>query len=348
MYRLDARELAARLSEPRAVARMLGCDKGVIRQARGIWVCCPVHKEKSPSMSLRIGRDGLLQAKCFGCPTRGNIFSLIAAIEGWDLTLAIDFKRALERAAELAGGANLVATYEPPPPELPGITDEEAHELGERVLALGRLDGSQRVRQVERYLDKRRLLRAAREAGWAALPGLERLGSDELLERAGLLRTDPQTGEMRPVWPAHRLVIPWRLPDGRIHTLQRRLVADARDRRVPPYVFLRKRIAKEPYACERLRPGVPIAWVEGAVDAEALMRITDGKLIALGLPGVNGWISAWSRYADGRRVYIATDADKPGEDCAAQIAHDCRGGERRRAPAGQDWGDVWRIKAPTP
>jgi DNA primase len=223
------------------------------------------------------------------------------------------------------------------------LTDDEMHALGIEILDAGRLNVRRQTRPVEDYLRSRYLLQAAIATGWAAMPGLHRWPADLLL-RAGLLREDRDTGEMREVWPAHRLVIPWRRSDGRIDTLQRRLIAPSRRPQTPPYVFLRGRRPKEPYGVERLRTGQPIAWVEGAMDAEALQCITSGKLVALGLPGVNGWISAWSRYAEGRRMYIATDGDKPGEDCAAQIAHDCGGGERRRAPAGQDWGDVWRLR----
>lgn len=344
--RVDAREIARRLSDPLAVAKTLGLLKGAVKQPRGLVVWCPVHREKkAPSCSLRRGRDGLLQVRCFGCPLSGDIWTLLQAIDG------CDFPAAVQRAATILGGGFVAPSYEPPAPEIPPLTDDEMHALGSEILEAGRLNVRRQTRAVENYLRSRCLLEAAIAAGWAAMPGLHRWPA-KLLERAGLLREDRETGEMREVWPAHRLVIPWRRSDGKIDTLQRRLIAPSRSPRTRPYVFLRCRRPRAPYGVERLRNGQPIAWVEGAMDAEALQLITGGRLVALGLPGVNGWISAWSRYTEGRRSYIATDDDPPEEDgragpgnrCAAQIAQDCGGGERRKPDGAKDWAELWRLR----
>jgi DNA primase len=339
--KLDARELASRLSNPRAVARLLGLDKGAVSQPRGLMVLCPAHGDKGPSLSLRAGKDGLLQVRCFGCRLSGDIWTLLQAIE------RCDFPAALRRASELLGAGYVAPSYEQPPPEIPPLTDEEMHALGSEILEAGRLGVRRQTRSVENYLRSRYLLDAAIAAGWAAMPGLHRW-SARLLERAGLLREDRETGEMRECWPAHRLIIPWRRSDGRIDTLQRRLIAPSRRAGTPPYVFLRGRRPREPYGVERLRKGHPVAWVEGAMDAEALELITGGRLCALGLPGVNGWTSTWATYAEGRGMYIATDADEPGERCAAQIAHDCASGPRTwhrcRAEGAKDWAKLWELR----
>lgn len=343
--RLDAREIAQRLSDPVAVAKALGLLRGAVKQPRGLIVLCPSHRDRSPSMSLRIGKDGLLQIHCFGCKVSGDIWTLLQAIEG------CDFSTALRRASEILGGGFVAPSYEPPPPEIPPLTDDEMHALGSEILDAGRLNVRRQTRPIENYLRSRYLLQAAIAAGWAAMPGLHRWPA-KLLERAGLLREDRETGEMREVWPAHRLIIPWRRSDGKIDTLQRRLIAPSRSPRIRPYVFLRGRRPREPYGAERLRNGQPIAWVEGAMDAEALQAITGGRLVALGLPGVNGWVSAWARYAEGRSSYIATDDDPPEQDgrpgpgnrCAAQIAHDCCSGVRRRAEGAKDWADLWKLR----
>lgn len=343
--RLDARELAQRLSDPLAVAKALGLDRGAIRQRGGLWVCCPSHREQTPSCSLRRGRDGLLQVRCFGCPLSGDIWTLLQAIDG------CDFPTALRRASEILGGGFVAPSYEPPPPEIPPLTDDEMHVLGSEILDAGRLNVRRQTRAVENYLRSRYLLQTAIAAGWAAMPGLHRWPA-QLLERAGLLREDRETGEMREVWPAHRLVIPWRRSNGKIDTLQRRLIAPSRSPRTPSYVFLRGRRPREPYGAERLGNGQPVAWVEGAMDAEALQAITGGRLIALGLPGGEGWVSAWSKYAEARRVFIATDNDPPEDDgrpgpgdrFAAQIAHDCGGGERRKPEGAKDWAKLWELR----
>ncbi len=100
---------------------------------------------------------------CKSCGFGGDILSLLTAIEG-------DFKRGLTRAQEMAGGA-VGKTYEPEPART-RLPVDVYHELAERILEAGRLDGRQCVRDVEEYLQRRRLLELARADGWACLPGL--------------------------------------------------------------------------------------------------------------------------------------------------------------------------------
>ncbi|WP_230687861.1 hypothetical protein, partial [Streptococcus pneumoniae] len=75
-----------RLNDPREVAAMLGLHV-LTRQARGVITACPVHGNKSGSLSIRIGRDGTLQAVCYGCNfgpggKGGDVLTLLEAIEG--------------------------------------------------------------------------------------------------------------------------------------------------------------------------------------------------------------------------------------------------------------------------
>src|SRR5512147_424143 len=153
--RLDAREIAQRLSDPVAVAKALGLFKGAVTQPRGLVVCCPGHREKTPSCSLRRGRDGLLQVRCFGCPLSGDLWTLLQAIDG------CDFPTALRRASEILGGGFVAPSYEPPPPEIPPLTDDEMHALALEILDAGRLNVRRQTRAVENYLRGRYLLQAA-------------------------------------------------------------------------------------------------------------------------------------------------------------------------------------------
>jgi hypothetical protein len=163
---VDLAALKSRLSNPHEVARLLGL-KVLGRQPRGVVTACPAHGNKSGSLSLTVGDDGTLQAVCFGCglgrQRGGDVFTLLEAIEG-------DFKRALARAQEMAGGA-VGATYEPEPAR-ERLPSEVYHDLATRILETGRLDGRAWVRDVEEYLARRRLLELARADGWACLPGL--------------------------------------------------------------------------------------------------------------------------------------------------------------------------------
>lgn len=97
-----AREVREALAEPARVAELLGLERS--RTERGKWRC-PAHG--GTSLSLRRGRDGTLQARCFGCELAGDVFSLLAAVRGLDARA--DFASLLVEGAELAGLWHVVA-----------------------------------------------------------------------------------------------------------------------------------------------------------------------------------------------------------------------------------------------
>ena len=158
---IDIPAIKSRLSDPREVARLLGL-RVMGPQARGVMVACPAHGNRSGSMSLR-SDGGIVRAHCFGCGFHGDVIDLLGAIER-------DPRRGLARAADLAGGAAPMARVEVVHDER--LPAEVYHELAERILDAGRLDGRSWVREVEAYLKERRLLELARADGWACLPGL--------------------------------------------------------------------------------------------------------------------------------------------------------------------------------
>lgn len=172
MVSLDAAEIRRRLSDPREVARALGCERGARRGGGGLMIRCPIHGERTdPSLSLRVGSGtrSPLVARCHGCGWTGDALSLVAAVEGLDVRR--DFRRVLERAAELAGGFGAATVkeslqVEQGPARLPR---EVAAALFERICERGRLGARGAV---EAYLARRGLLEAAREDGWASLPSL--------------------------------------------------------------------------------------------------------------------------------------------------------------------------------
>jgi len=90
----DAYELCARLE-------LLGGPGTFKRQAAGVIIRCPLHKESSPSCSVRRGPDGTIAFKCFGCDASGDAFTLIAAVH--QLSLSTDFPEVLRLAAEISG-----------------------------------------------------------------------------------------------------------------------------------------------------------------------------------------------------------------------------------------------------
>lgn len=244
--------IKARLSDPREVARLLGL-RVIGRQRGGVMAQCPIGGGKDGSLSLKVGQDNTLQVYCFGGCVSGDVLSLLTAIEG-------DFKRGLARAVELAGGAVGAPVEQWQEPEK---CDPDAyHELAERILEAGRLNGRAWTVDVGRYLEGRGLLELACGDGWAALPRLKWLldlarevcekmcylaykgsANKELVaadtrasEKSGAF-SPPQLlvaarlahwghdGRLRATWGQHRLVIPWCSPEGRIVALQRRVVA---------------------------------------------------------------------------------------------------------------------------
>ena len=85
----------AALANPSQVAERLGLPRS--KTSRAHWVC-PRHG--GASLSLRCP-DGALQVKCFGCDLAGDVWTLVAEVNGLDLQR--DFAAVLECGAELAG-----------------------------------------------------------------------------------------------------------------------------------------------------------------------------------------------------------------------------------------------------
>lgn len=395
------------LADPRRVAVALGLDtKGANRREErqaggGLKVCCPWHSEKHPSCSLTRGRDGTLRVHCFTCDNGGDVFSLLAAVRG--LSLERDFAAVLREAGELVGvntcddsaSRPLAARHrqEAPPfaPKAPApicAADRAFGALVAPLLHLGQLDASSISADVCAYLDGRGLLDLARAEGWAALPAPEsgaapswcrmlrdvaRGLADDLdvpraLVEAELAQIARADGEG--FWHcAHRLVIPFRSPEGVIYTWQRRSLDDRRDK----YVFPRSRDAEEgpdaragrgrsarwPYGVERLAAApadAPIAFTEGALDAAALRALdaADGRnRIVLGVPGIGAWGDGFfATYAAQRVAVVATDDDRhrppeqnEGEKAAKRWGADLwRAGakdvERERPTASKDWAEA--------
>lgn len=334
--RLDPRAIRAALADPLAVARALGLEKGARRGGGGLLVRCPAHGDRTPSMSLRVGGDGTVSAHCYACSwphdkAGGDLFDLVACVDGLDVRR--DFALVLERAAELAGGFVRATCKEPlrVRPEALRLPEDVAADIFARICKVRPL----RARgAVEAYIERRGLLDAAREDGWATLPSLDEmldvargmcnesprrettaipvnttggkpsdaeralnatdslrhyapgafafgegrrvaqeasqaiadgrpsgwpstiLGPEELLIAAKLARRDRE-GRLRVMYGRHRLVIPWRGPDGRIQALQRRLIDKPRvwqGQEDPRYVLTWA--PRWPYGVERLASGI--------------------------------------------------------------------------------------------
>jgi putative DNA primase/helicase len=83
------------------VAGALGLE--FIAASGAVTASCVWHAETRPSMNMRRGPGGTLQVKCFSCGRGGNLFHLVAEVNGLDMPR--DFVRVLELAAELVGAS---------------------------------------------------------------------------------------------------------------------------------------------------------------------------------------------------------------------------------------------------
>ena len=376
---LTSTEVRRALTDPRALCQRLALARGARRQRDGLMILCPWHEEKTPSCSVRVAPDRTIAAHCHACGASGDALSLIAAARGLDLRR--DFREVLAEGARIAGldpsGIALrpsLAKARPPaskrakslgplpvpgprtgnvPAPPPAIDDATFSAISHVLLDLGRLDDSPIARDVSRYLGSRKLLDLARADRWAALPPpgdtqsawlklLVDVFGREALEASGLVwRRGKGIGFAH---PAHRLVIPWRSPDGAVTTLQRRRIDRESEKK---YVFPAGRPTRFPYGIEKVRPGETLAIAEGAADVLALrwlLRRDGVDAAVVGLAGAQSWDGAYAKYA-GERAIIGLDADRTGHLAVGAIAHDLvLAGvtrlERWKPRVGKDWADT--------
>jgi hypothetical protein len=379
--RRDAGDVRREVSDVGMVVEALGLGDGAKRQPRGVIIRCPAHDDRNASCSVKRGDDGTIAVKCFGCDLAGTVLDLIAAVEG--LTLPRDLPKAIERACELghvapaprAAHARLASSGSPLVDPATFATSAAA------LLELCPLYASVAVGLVARGL-----LFDAQCDGWGELPQeqpgpFEGDDRSELATVLGAMRANFEADSLRwlfsdrgrLIWSDHRLLIPWRRPDGRPWGLQRRFAPlygdESPSGRTPKY-YWPSTVVYDPsprYAYGVDSPALETArevWlVEGAPDVLAVRALArNGALgsyvsprpAVLGLPGVEMWPqfrASVLQHVRGRRVLIAFDADKAGDRAVkekageAMIADLVKAGARevvrRRPGAGsKDWAEL--------
>ena len=381
----DTSELKRALTDVSRVVEGLGLGDLARRQARGLSIRCPAHNERDPSCSVTLGPDGTIRVRCFACDFAGDVFSLIAAAEGVEPRGA-GWSRVLERARVLAGAA----PGSPLPPRHlearpasggpPPLDEASFGNAASRLLELCPL-----AKGVTAGLSRRGLLFDAGLDGWGELPkgppGRTGGGEDGELARAvSSLRLGFEADSLRwrldecgrIVWSEHRVLIPWRRPDGRVWGLQRRyapVYGDESPGRGPKYVWPSERLyapaERHAYGVDGLEPhDRSDLWiVEGALDVRAGRALARSGALGpdvpprpavLGLPGVETWAHfgrSVLRHVRDRRVLVAFDADEAGDRAAKEgraakaMRRDLWGAGAldvvRRKPAGfKDWGEL--------
>lgn len=370
-----AAELKARLIDVRLVLDGLGLLKGAKRQPRGFIVCCPWHMERTPSCSVQL-KDGAIVAHCLGrCQRSGSVLDLVAGVRGLDIRR--DFQRVMLEAAELGElwdiRDELIGRAEPrserPKPHhqsLPSMPEAEPgmdaatfRATADVLLSLSPLEGSVAV-----GLLSRGLLDEAQRDGWGELPTV-----DDHKCIVDVMKAQFAPNELKWIlrgngfaYPDHRLLIPWRGPDGSINEVQRRYAPQYGTEHPPDgrkYVWPSRSLYApvHRFAYGLNSPSLADAkevWiVEGAVDVLAIRTLnrigTPRKLAALGIPGVSMWKAFRESilpHLRGRVVHVAFDADMAGEQAVGAALEDIRNAgseltDRPPVPHGlKDWAEL--------
>lgn len=303
----------------------------------GVTVACPSHGDRTPSLSVTIGKDKLIRVRCFGCDVSGDGFNLIAA--AYQLDARTQFAEVMQHARALAG---IAENYSTPPYSRPVEPRDDTPPA---------LDDETFDRVVRWLLDKCPLENDAEGAKYMASRGLLEVSKGRLgclpempYQAALILALCSELGEhawtrsglahpsasSRFAWSDNRLMIPWRAAgvDGLIVNVQRRAL-HSRPSKGPKYAAPRFRTFPAPYgvedAAEELGEGVALVVVEGALDtlaARALFRAEGMDAAVVGIPGVQGWRPAWAELGRGREVKIGLDPDEAGNGAAAKLAAD--------------------------
>jgi DNA primase len=164
---------------------------------------------------------------------------------------------------------------------------------------------------------------------------------------AGILRDGSDSIE----WPDYPLCIPWSDRFGRIQCVQRRRLDDGK----PKYRSPRGRSPRAPFnieflssALEHIGHEAPVVVTEGALDALARRKIARVEREQCAVVGIYSASTAGSGLPTdllrGRRIILALDNDKAGEDACKTVMAALRGvalGFERETPLGEkDWGDA--------
>ena len=311
----EPEELKRRLTDAEGILSQLKIP--FIKEAQGYKIKCPVHEEKTPSCSIKLGSDGTLSIKCFGCGFGGNVLHLIAASAHLDIKT--DFPKVKTLAIELSAKTKALPSQQQENIQKPISKFSPKHY---HLLATYLMEHypASKDEEATAYLEKRGMEFMAHR--WGCLPkqkaDLARLRNQivhNLGTSAWYQSALAYPGNQLISWPTHRLLIPWTNPQGQIEALQRRTI-EPTEENGPKYVFPSTRFVPavtHPFCRDwssLKHEDEPIAICEGVFDAVSFERIY--HIPALGLPGVQSEIQGLAPLLKNRYVVLALDNDAAG------------------------------------
>lgn len=317
-----AGDLRRELVDVRAVCSALNLEPST--EERGKWIC-PRHG--GGSLSIRLGADRTMQVRCFGCELAGDVFDLIAEVNGFDRNSG--FRKVLAEAAQIAGRYDILDQLE-----------------GRAVVRPSVLRPARAPAPVAAPRDYPP--RAEVDAFWQACrPVCDDERSTALLVARGvdvaqvvrldIARAVPALLDAVPRWAwyqghkwpgsGHRVVVPVYDAQGEMRSVRGWRTTSGAPKRLPPAGFkCGGLVLADARGVAMLRGELEpprVLVVEGEPDFLSWVTALVGNDLApavLGLPGAGAWSSEIAeRFPDGVEVIVRTHHDEAGEKYATAV-----------------------------
>lgn len=273
-----------------------------------ISLCCPFHKDDTPSMYIN---EKTKLFKCFGCEIKGNLITFISKLE------KITYIEAVQR---LLGDTTVTEDYQDKLKKVKESLVIESEEEGlvksseiykDLIDNLPKINGKELV-----YMNSRNIIKEVLDEMNIKSFSSEvveyiknKYKYEDLLESGLFVDYTPRTGVLRYIGANHPIVFPFYYDNEVIAIQLRRL-----DNGDPRYLNVGD--LKAPYNINVVLKSDVVFICEGIPDALSLMTL--GKP-AIGIIGAQNFKPEWRDYFIGKKVYILFDNDDAGKKGAKLI-----------------------------
>lgn len=277
------------------------------RQGDEISLCCPFHKDDTPSMYIN---EKTKLFKCFGCDIKGNLITFISKIEK---------KSYFEVVQSLLGDNSISEDYQDKLKKIKSsiAVESEEEEVKTPEIYKDFIDNLPKISGKELvYMNSRNIIKEVLdEMNIKSLSSeiIEYLKKkykyEELIESGLFVDYTPKTGVPRYIGINHPIVFPFYY-DNNVVAIQLRRI----DNEDPRYLNVGD--LKAPYNINIVLKSEVVFICEGIPDALSLMTL--GKP-AIGIIGAQNFKPEWRDYFIGKKIYILFDNDEAGKKGAKYI-----------------------------